>query len=51
LVVDEDHETHFAANYQLVLGGVLICNLALFGWVASIVGTANLFTLRQIVIS
>jgi hypothetical protein len=48
---DEDHEAHFAANYRLVLGGFLLCNLALFGWVASIAGTDNLFGLRQIVIS
>lgn len=48
---DEDHEAHFAANYRLVLAGVLVCNLALFAWVVSIVGTANLFTARTIVIS
>lgn len=48
---EEDHEAHFAANYRLVLAGVLVCNGALFAWVASIVGTENLFSLRQIVIS
>ncbi len=48
---EEDHEAHFAANYRLVLGGVLLCNMVLFGWVAYLVGPANLFSLRQIVIS
>lgn len=48
---DEDHDAHFAANYRLVLAGVLVCNGALFAWVASIVGPDNLFGLRQIVIS
>lgn len=48
---DEDHEAHFAANYRLVLAGMLICNIAMFGWIASMVGWDNLFSLRQIVIS
>lgn len=48
---DEDHEAHFAANYRLVLAGMLVCNMAMFGWIAYLVGPANLFTLRQIVIS
>lgn len=48
---EEDHEAHFAANYRLVLAGVLICNGALFAWVTSIVGAENLFSFRQIVIS
>lgn len=48
---EEDHEANFAANYRLVLAGFLVCNIALFSWVASIVGTDNLFSLRQIVIS
>jgi hypothetical protein len=48
---EEDHEAHFAANYRLVLGGVLLCNTVLFGWIVYLVGIANLFSLRQIVIS
>lgn len=47
----EDHEAHFAENYRFVLAGVLICNLALMAWVASIVGLGNLLDLRQIVIT
>lgn len=47
---EEDHEAHFAANSRLVLAGVLICNGALFAWVASIAGAENLFSFRQIVI-
>lgn len=47
----EDHEAHFAANYRLVLAGVLVCNAALLAWIVSFVGTGNLFTLRQIVIT
>ncbi|WP_285709216.1 hypothetical protein [Erythrobacter oryzae] len=48
---EEDHEAHFAANYRFVLAGVLVCNMALIAWVASIVGTGNLFGARQIVIT
>lgn len=48
---EDDHEAHFAANYRLVLGGVFVCNVALFAWIAYLVGPANLFSLRQIVIS
>ncbi len=48
---EEDHEAHFAANYRLVLGGVFVCNAVLLGWIAYLVGTENLFSLRQIVIS
>lgn len=48
---DDDHEAHFAANYRLVLAGVLLCNTVLFGWIVHLVGLANLFSLRQIVIS
>jgi hypothetical protein len=48
---DEDHEHHFEVNYRFVLAGVLVCNAALFAWVASIVGAENLFSLRQIIIS
>lgn len=48
---DKDHEAHFSHNYRLVLAGVMLCNTALFGWVASIVGIENLFSFRQIIIS
>lgn len=48
---DEDHEQHFAENYRLVLGGFLLCNLALLGWVISIVGVDRLFGLREFVIT
>ncbi|MCX9146789.1 hypothetical protein [Erythrobacter sp. WG] len=47
----DDHEAHFAANYRLVLAGVLICNIALYAWVVSIVGADRMFTARNIVIS
>ena len=48
---DEDHDAHFAANSRLVLGGVLVCNAVLFGWIVYLVGFEKLFSLRQIVIS
>ncbi len=48
---EDDHEAHFSANYRLVLAGVLICNIALYAWVVSIVGTAQMFTVRNIVIT
>ena len=48
---EDDHEAHFAANYRLVLAGVLICNIALYAWVVSIVGFASLFTVRQLVLA
>jgi hypothetical protein len=48
---DEDHEAHFAASYRLVLAGVLICNIALYAWVVSIVGAERMFTARNVVIT
>ncbi|MFM7348828.1 MAG: hypothetical protein ACKO01_04995 [Erythrobacter sp.] len=48
---EDDHEAHFAANYRLVLAGVLICNIALYAWVVSIVGTEWMLSVRNIVIS
>lgn len=48
---DEDHDAHFAENYRLVLGGFLLCNLMLLTYVVSLVGTDNLFGLRQIIIT
>lgn len=47
---DEDHETHFAENYRLVLAGFLLCNCALLGWLISISGFAGLIGLREFVI-
>lgn len=47
---EEDHDAHFAENYRLVLGGFLLCNVALLGWLVSLTGFANLMGLRQIVI-
>lgn len=47
---EEDHEAHFAANYRLVLAGVLVCNVALSAFVVSKVGIAPLLTLRGFVI-
>ncbi len=48
---DQDHEAHFAANYRLVLAGMLVCNIALLVWTVSIVGAENLFSLRQFIIT
>lgn len=47
---DHDHEQHFAENYRLVLAGFLVCNLALGGWLISLVGLSALLNFKQVVI-
>jgi hypothetical protein len=48
---EDDHDAHFAENYRLVLGGFLLCNMALLGWLVSLVGIERLLGLREIIIS
>ena len=48
---DEDHDAHFAENYRLVLSGFLLCNLALLGWLVSLVGITRLLGLREMIIT
>lgn len=47
---EKDHDAHFAENYRIVLGGFLLCNCALLGWLISISGIDGLIGLREIVI-
>lgn len=44
-------DDHFDANRRLVLGGVLICNIALLGFTVSLVGLAPMLNLRTAIVT
>lgn len=48
---DEDFSAHFERVRSLVLGGVLLCNAALFAFTVSLIGLEPLANLRAAVIS
>lgn len=47
---EQDHDTHFAENYRMVLAGFLLCNCALLAWLISNSGMTGLIGLREFVI-
>lgn len=47
----EDLNAHFDQQYRKVLGGILLCNIALFAATIALIGIEKFGTLRAIVIS
>jgi hypothetical protein len=48
---DEDFDSHFERVRPLVLGGVVLCNMALFAFTYSLIGLAPFLNLRAAIIS
>lgn len=49
--VDEDHEAHFDRVKPLVLGGMVLCNAALLGFVVHLIGVEPMLNGRAVIIT
>jgi hypothetical protein len=49
--VDTDFDAHFDRIRPIVLGGILLCNIALLGLTASLVDILSLTSLRAMVVT
>ncbi|MDE2411933.1 MAG: hypothetical protein KGM18_09195 [Sphingomonadales bacterium] len=48
---DSDFDAHFDRHYRLVVGGVLLCNVALVAYTDAVIGLGNPGSLRAVVLT